>query len=42
MLEKAFHDEKKLTASTLITRQGYLFSDISDAEMDRLFALGGI
>jgi hypothetical protein len=42
MLEKAFHEEKKLTASTVIYRQGYLFSDISDAEMDRLFALGGI
>lgn len=28
--------------SIMTSRQGYLFQDISDAEMDRLFSLGGI
>ncbi len=33
---------EKLGHTPTVVRQGYLFSDITDAEMDRLFALGGI
>lgn len=40
-LEKNYVPEKLGHTPTLV-RQGYLFSDITDAEMDRLFALGGI
>ena len=31
-----------LKSNLITTRQGYLFQDITDAEMDRLFSLGGI
>jgi hypothetical protein len=41
-LEKKFNLEKKEQIKSTVSRQGYLFSDITDAEMDRLFALGGI
>jgi hypothetical protein len=36
--------QKTMTPKTAISskRQGYLFQDITDLEMDRLFALGGI
>lgn len=34
----ASFEPKKLTTK----REGYLFQDITDAEMDRLFALGGV
>lgn len=36
--------QKTMTPKTAVSskRQGYLFQDITDLEMDRLFALGGI
>ncbi len=36
--------QKTMTLKTAVSskRQGYLFQDITDLEMDRLFALGGI
>ncbi|MBA2404417.1 MAG: hypothetical protein H0V66_06575 [Bdellovibrionales bacterium] len=41
-MERFFVNEP-LPKKTIITaRQGYLFQDISDAEIDRLFSLGGL
>jgi len=39
LFNHAFVDEEE---TDVVTRGGYLFQDISDEEMDRLFSLGGI
>ena len=39
LFNHAFADEEE---TVVVSRGGYLFQDISDEEMDRLFSLGGI
>ncbi len=42
-LNRSFPDEpKSRVTSTPTVREGFLFKDITDAEMDRLFSVGGI
>ena len=41
-MERTFEAEPLPKKAVASVRQGYLFQDISDAEMDRLFSLGGI
>jgi hypothetical protein len=41
-MERIFELQPLSKKSVLSSRQGYLFQDISDAEIDRLFSLGGI
>lgn len=39
---RLFESEPLPKKSIMTSRQGYLFQDITDAEIDRLFSLGGI
>jgi hypothetical protein len=41
-MERLFESEPLPKKAITTSRQGYLFQDISDAEIDRLFSLGGI
>lgn len=41
-MERIFEAEPLPQKTIMSTRSGYLFQDISDAEIDRLFSLGGI
>jgi len=41
-MERFFEREPLPKKAIMAQRQGYLFQDISDAEIDRLFSLGGI
>jgi len=41
-MERLFIDEPLPKKAVFSARQGYLFHDISDSEIDRLFSLGGI
>jgi hypothetical protein len=41
-MDRLFDSEPLPKKVTVTSRQGYLFQDISDAEIDRLFSLGGI
>lgn len=41
-MERLFINEPLPKKSVMTVRQGYLFQDISDAEIDRLFSLGGM
>lgn len=41
-MERLFESEPLPKKVITTSRQGYLFQDISDAEIDRLFSLGGI
>jgi hypothetical protein len=41
-MEVFFKAEPVEKKAILTSRQGYLFKDITDAEMDRLFSLGGV
>lgn len=41
-MERLFEAEPLPKKTMLTSRQGYLFQDISDEEIDRLFSLGGI
>lgn len=41
-MERLFAAEPLPVKSIVAQRQGYLFQDISDTEIDRLFSLGGI
>jgi len=41
-MERFFMNEPLPKKTIMSTRQGYLFQDISDAEIDRLFSLGGL
>jgi hypothetical protein len=41
-MERLFESEPLPKKVVTTSRQGYLFQDISDAEIDRLFSLGGI
>ncbi len=41
-MERIFINEPIPKKAIMSTREGYLFQDISDAEIDRIFSLGGI
>ena len=41
-MDRLFESEPVQVKKTMAAREGYLFQDISDEEIDRLFSMGGI